>query len=303
MVMRLLTSGLVLIVLSGIALAQPDPTRPPDPVKAPAQQQLAKALQLLLREQRTIVKAMPDGVLVLRNGVLAKLDPKTLHPIGMLELFGPVADAPVNDKPTLEERMRRQLEQARRVLPAAIQLRDTEALIVIGEQFFRVDLAKMEMRVNASLVPAAMPLNFERVATLLLQPVLDAEDDTLYVVRGNRVAALRVTDGKVLADGPLPAQMMMKFNVAPPAENDVAGAAVETTIVGILATHADAAKGYWTIRDEQGNDYLLSGDMVAELTAKAKAGVRARLHGWLSQLNPTVGKGTLTVQTYQFLAE
>jgi hypothetical protein len=228
----------------------------------------------------------PDGIFVVRGGVLAKYDPKTLDARGVIELFGPLpeenkANAQVN------------LERMRRLMPGAMLCTAQELMIVIGEQFFRVDRVTLEAKVSVSLFQDQVLAPAERLIAVAAPPVLSLEGNTLYVTRGSLLLAVNWQDGRVRAAGTLPDP----FNGKLPAVGKKAAAPKvnkrvrapgdpqprELTVVGTLLRHVGEDGAFWTLKAEEGGEYLLSGATLEKLTAhKDIAGKRLRLTGLLT---------------------
>lgn len=301
----------LLIALLGVTLcawAQPDPNAPPPVDMRPEKQvqEWVKQIIPMLVAQPPMMTVAPDGIFVVRGGVLAKYDAKTLDAVGMVELFGPLpeenkANAQVN------------LDRLRRLLPGAMLVTNTDLMVVIGEQFFRVDRATLEEKVSVSLFQDQVLAPAERLIAVAAPPVLTLDGATLYVTRGSQLLAVTWQDGHVRAVGMLPDP----FNGKLPAVGKKAAAAKprkpvrnagnpqprEVTVIGTLLRHADGDGIFWTLKAEEGGEYLLSGEPLAKLTdRKDLAGKRLRVTGPLTPPGKDDwGKGELEIIRYEIL--
>jgi hypothetical protein len=208
---------LAIASLAGMALAQPDPNapQPPQPPQPPNPGQQAAATAWLWGEvlrESTRLSALPglllrtpEGLLVLRAGVLARVDPITLQPGATIELFGPLP-APEANAADPQARQKQFLEVAKRLWPAAWVPQGPDLLVVIGDQYLRVEVATLVIKVNVSLAVKA-ELVPDRIGTMGTPPTLLVAGTTLYLTRGTELLAINVADGKVLTRGTLPATM------------------------------------------------------------------------------------------------
>lgn len=169
------------------------------------------------RTPATIMEMAPQGLFVLRGGILAKLDAKTLKEVAVVELFGaaPVRPTtqPARNAPPTPEWTKYYAEMAKRNAAPALLAAEKNLLIVIGDQFFRIDAETGKVAAKASLTPAPVvpadpnqPQPQPQPATNAA-PLLEMNGTTLIVLNGMNVTAVNIEDGKILATGKLPEKM------------------------------------------------------------------------------------------------
>lgn len=311
---RSLFACAIVLALTAAAWAQPNPNEPqPAPRIKPNRQELM--LGLLNRfgpEQRPLTALTPQGFFVLRCGVLAKYDAVSLKPAGVIELFGPLA-APMN-KTTPEEQQQMLIERGKRVLPAAMTVRGTDLLVVIGEQYFRIDAVGCTTKARGSLTPAGAPDDMwapERLVKITNPPLLEVNGDVLLVLRDQQLVSVQVADGKVLGTAtlpavmfPTPAALMGRGKERPLLQNDAATRPapppVQIVVVGKVVHYV----GFWGLKDDEGAQYVLQGAEAERMLKTPQIeGMRVRITGLLSQATeePQRGKGNLQVATFQLL--
>ena len=104
-----------------------------------------------------------DAVYVLRNGELAKLDPKTLEPVKITHLFGPVVN--VADDATAEAKALASIDHAQRTLPVML-LQGKDLLIISGDAFFRVNADTLTISKQARFTNVADAVLAKRIGQL-----------------------------------------------------------------------------------------------------------------------------------------
>ena len=320
---RFLILACIALAVTVSSMAQPDPDHPQPEARVPANQRPAQAQQpqaqlfqramMLSNQQRTQMCLTPQGVFVLRSGVLAKLHPTTLEiQHDPVELFGPLPVRPAEENPAANLQLLN--ESIKRMLPAAMLAQGDDVLIVVGEQYFRVDAATLDVKVNTPLGNPFQPNQYEMMRLReASDPTLSVRDKTLYVAMVDKVVAVNIADGVVLARGQMPAKMQMPpmqqlmpllRNMNMPRDQQPAVEAKPITLIGTL-THHDDHGGFWAVKIPENNEeYVLSGDRLTELSHILNvAGRRIRVTGMLTppttvQLN---GKGVLEITQYQLL--
>jgi hypothetical protein len=315
--MRRLCS-LVLMIMTAAVFAQPVPEHPqPDVRDAAAVKRLAAVNQWVARTLLTehpVVVQSPTAVFIYRNGILAKYDARTLEPRGTIDLVGP-DDVPVRGRG--ENKVN--LQQFKRLLPAALLLRDTDLLFVAGETYARISLEPFKVLVKKPLVPAdeadADPARqlarvAERLASIGVEPVLSQRDGTLIAVRGITLTAINIADGRMLATATLPAEMRPVAEAVKARDAKKLPAANvpnPTALVGTVLKQNDNGDVYWTLKDDKGKVYILDGAGLKELmAAKEILGTRIRANGTLTdptEDDPEFSTGTLTITDYQPLGK
>lgn len=312
---------MVILLPAGLVFAQPDPERP-QPEVAPAipklQQIITQVMAQRMTEQRTQILQTAKALFVLRGGVLAKYDATTLDMQTMVELFGPMPALPAGENGGAADKQRWLLEQAKRLMPAAMLQTGNDLLLVISEQFFRVDTATLKLKVKATLAPDGdLAQNIaRRLLSTFAVPALELHDTTLYIAHGDQLLSVNINDGKILATGALPAQMQV--GILPGADplarllkraklgklDPAAAQAAPTTAVGTMVKHAGDGETFWTVKCDNGDEYVLTGDKLPELLATPKIdGARVRVTGGLTRNEdvPQFGQGNLEVENYQVL--
>ncbi len=291
-------------MLAGWAQPNPEAPLPDDPRQAMKLQELLKQIGPLILTQPPLMVTTPAEVFVARQGMLAKYDARTLEPLGVVELFGPLPAADHADHPLAR------LDWLRRSVPGAMLAEDEELLIVIGEHYFRVNRATLAVQARASLFQAQALAPAERLLAVLAPPVLALQEETLYVTRGNQLMAVNRRDGAVRAVGALPDLQPAKAPVAraargkaKPRGKNAGVPAREVVVIGTLLRHADNAGDCWALHADEGGEYPLSGDVLDRLLADPKAaGARMRISGLLTPPGPgDFGKGELEIVKYEIL--
>ncbi len=303
---RLLLFAILACALA--AFAQPDPDAPPPADLRPEKQvqEMMRQLVPMILAQPPLMMTVPNGVFVVRGGVLAKYDPRSLETEGLVELFGP-APAEGNKANPLAN-----MERLKRLMPGAMLVTEKELLIVIGEHFFRVDRGTLEVLVSVSLFKEQALAPAERLLAVAAPPVLALNGNTLYVTRGNHLLAVNWLDGKVRGMGVLPDPFGGKLPavgkaVAPKANKRgkpaVNPQAREVVVIGTLLHHADRGGDFWALKADEGGEYLLSGETLEKLLDEKQAlDKRLRITGLLTPPAPNdFGKGELAVVKYEIL--
>jgi len=320
----LVSAIIVIVVLSaGCAFAQPDPAHPqPDipPGMQKLQQLVTQMVTQRMAEQRTQVLYTPQGIFIERNGTLALLNAATLKEQKVIELFGALPEMPAGADVAPKARQQWLLQLAKRLLPTAMLASGNDLLILVGDQFFRVDIPTQEIKASVSLVPEKELVrnNGRLMFAMLAMPTLELHDKTLYITRGDQLFAVNIDDGTVLASGTMPVQMQMQAKLpgldqllhpdkAPAnpkrtGKNTLNDTAI--TIVGVMVKHADANGDFWTVKNNLDEEYVLKGEALPQLLATPKIeGARARLTGQLTHEDniPQFSAGSLVVEQYQVL--
>lgn len=141
--------------------------------------------------------ATPDGIFLLRYGALAKLDPHTLEPIKVTELFGAVTN--IDDTATAETKTIASLDRAQRQLPPVMLTQGKELLIISGDTFFRVNAETLAISRQSTLTQVDDNALVQRMNLLISygQPQVQMTKKGLYVTRGRECLLVNPVDGAV----------------------------------------------------------------------------------------------------------
>lgn len=203
---------LVTVFLAASAFAQPDPNAPAQPQRQPGGRgmpggMLGAGMNALASMSPAELAILPEGVFVLRGGVLAKFTADTLQPAGMLQLFDPLPARPAmpenptpQDQAALRDWMAANLA---RNAPAATLAQDGRLHLVIGSSYFRVKAATMEVDAKGGLEAQ----DGRRIRMQVSAPVLKLENNVLYVILGQELLTVEPDTGKVAARIALPLEM------------------------------------------------------------------------------------------------
>ena len=207
-------------VLVASALAQPDPAvqgNPPPPQPGAAQRGNNRMGMAGMQgmQQEALMEVTPQGVFVLRAGILAKFDPQTLTPQGTLELFAPVPAQPtMPQNPTAQDRQVMRdwmMAMMPRMAPAIMLLNGDMLLIVQGNNFFRVN--QQTLKLEAAQTALAKPDANNPRQMMMAKPELRLVDNTLYILMDDQLVSVNIGDGAVLSRGVLPKEMMAQMQM------------------------------------------------------------------------------------------
>lgn len=150
------------------------------------------------------------GLLSVRGGVLVKIDPVTLKPVGnAIELFGPLPKFPEGDWQTNREAFTAYYAEVnQRLLQPIMILKDHALLVVIGTNFFKVNLDEMTIALDVNFAGKDEG-NPGGVGTPA--PAYELHEKTLYLLRPLEIVALNIDDGK-FSRAPLPEPMIKILN-------------------------------------------------------------------------------------------
>ncbi|MHB9025963.1 MAG: hypothetical protein ACYC7E_17630 [Armatimonadota bacterium] len=210
-----------LLLLSG-ALAQPDPNNPqpdgknqPRPMQPNVVQYYQNIIWRTMEQQTTAMLLAPQGLFVLRSGSLARLHPQSLEPQQkIVELFPPLPPQPEGQNATPEAMTKWLGEWAKQIYPAVMLQEGNDLLILIGDQFIRLNADTLEPKFNVVAVSPKMQqmAPHVRAMELLKAPVLlrDPKSPLLYVTRQRFLIVLNVDTGQVVSEKPLPEGLFVK---------------------------------------------------------------------------------------------
>jgi hypothetical protein len=159
----------------------------------------------------------PDGVFLLKTGVLIKYETGSMKQSGLLQLFGAMPAPPtVQDPslPTAEERDARQawtMKNMERFAPATMLQEQGKLYILSGDNYFCVDAKTLTLVAKANLALEDEYTNV-RTPTRFVLPQLKVEAGVVYALFGQDLLTVEPASGKVLTRTALPPEMF-----APPA--------------------------------------------------------------------------------------
>ncbi|MHB9130214.1 MAG: hypothetical protein ACYDBB_03870 [Armatimonadota bacterium] len=300
--MRNLLVLLLISLTAACVLAQPDPNHPqPEPRNKPKAAQPPRLPAQKGANSAVTVEVTPFGLFVVSGGMLAKYDPVTVKPLGTLQLLEPLPDAAAANKNNKALRDWRQ-DLNRRLHPPVVLPQGEVLFIVTGDRFFRVNQQTLAIEMKAELFDGEAG---KEPALPLLAPFFGkVNGQTLYLLRGSEVFALDTTTGKVLGRSPLPKEMLLQDAARLPEAVAQPEKGRDIVVVGTLVNHAKLEKGCWSLKSDDGNEYVLTGDQANKLAVIPKAaGRRVRITG-LFFPGPNIyqiGIGVIQVTKYEIV--
>jgi len=202
------------VCLAAAVFAQPDPNAPFQPQQPPAGRRGGMMgggmmnMNALANQNPAEMLVLPQGLFILRSGVLAKFTAETLQPAGTLELFGALPAQPaLPQNPTQQDREAMRdwmMANVARYAPAATLAQDDRLYIVAGSTFFRVNPATLQIDAKADLGEANIP---PRMLMQAGAPQMKLENGVLYIIFGQELLAVKPDTGVVTGRAPLPAAM------------------------------------------------------------------------------------------------
>jgi hypothetical protein len=160
------------------------------------------------------------GLVILNAAVLGKFDAMTLEKQATLELFGPMPAVPDRNADNATVQAYRNEQNKRQDTPALLT-GENGLLVVIGDMFFRVDVADLTIKATGSFAPVPPPaavidgaVAVPAIPTIRqpnmqgVTPLLQLEGTTLFILRGTTLTALNTDDGKVISQLTLPQEMV-----------------------------------------------------------------------------------------------
>ena len=288
------------------------PNQPNQPLRPPQVQPIRNA----------VVEVTPAGLFIIANGVLARYS-ADLEQVATVTLIPPAPQMIDGQEPQFMIRMQR--EQVLRNVPCSVLAAGDALYVANGATLFRVNQQTLKVEKLPLEQAAARNDIFSYQA-----PAMKLQENILYLVRGTEVVTVDVKGLTVLGRADLPKDMLPQpmiirevqppqppnpgpppnpgnppmVGVGPFAQPDPgapapAAAGQQTTIVGVL-TRKDGAD-QWTLKDDEGGLYLLSGDVAQKIGVDAN-GKRARVSGLLDTRRPVgEAKGTLQAREVQVL--
>jgi hypothetical protein len=270
--------------------------------------------------QPTVMLKTEQGMMVLTNGVLAKYDSKTLEEKGTVALLPELGPQPT--RPAFMDQTTRQAYQdllAEWNATAALY-RETPAmadlgqyvLIVMGDQFYRVDSETMKIEVQSSVVDTDAQAADQTATTAVTggTPMLALNGTALYVLRGEEMSVIEIKEGKVLANATLPVEMTGPIGGTQPRQPNLGGGGrpgqttTETSMIGTIVNHVDIEGGIWTVKLDTGDEYVLGGTALENLLmTDGIEGKRVQVTGTAVTGTDAAqyGKGTFSVKSFQIV--
>ncbi len=213
--MRSISIALALL-LSVAVWAQPDPNEPQPNVKmggGPVGLLMRlgfNPLNLLAAVQQpsTEMVATPQGLYILRNGVLAKFDGHSTKPACQYDLYDQLPPVPADNATDADWQAYAQA-QSKRLSPAALVVKDANLFIAGKEFLWEIDANTLAMKIKIPLpqIPQPPQPQFMRPFTQEA-PSLEISGQTAYLLRGDALTVIDCGAAKVLFNGPLPDNMI-----------------------------------------------------------------------------------------------
>lgn len=290
-----------------------------------------------------VIEVTPVGVFLLSRGVLARFDAQLAQPTVSLSLFGPMPEQPqpMMDRTVF---LNWQQETNKRTLPGAMVVDGDALLIVSGDTFFRVNQRTLVIEAKQTLAPRNdldMRMNHTTPMLKLHETTLyllrGNEMIALQAKTGENI-------GRVLLPKDMQFQTMQQPQPGQPPQprqdpppNNPGGAnpppgpfgggermnqafdpknpfmnntrqtdpVAAQTIVGTLVQYKNLNNGIWTLKGDDGAEYVLEGDMLRKLLQTDNIGQqRVRVTGAVSQRRdqPDFSRGYLRIDTFEVLA-
>jgi len=309
----LLIALLAFVLLPSVLPAQPDPNggpgnQPMPPNRPPGQPVPLGPMGPMFNPRNAAVEITPNGLFLLAEGMLVRYSPD-LEQCVTLQLLPPLAAMPAEGKG--EEALKAQQKWFReRVLrgsPAAM-LPDGDMLyIVYANILYRVNQNTLKMEKTPLDAPQPGPGGDDRMPwNMGMAPLLKLQANTLYVIRQVDLLAVDLKAGTIKrADLPKELAPAMPMPMRQPPGGGAAEAA-RATIVGTLGSRKDGNRTAYTLKDDAGAVYVLTGDQLDQLAGAGNLDGRlARVSGTVETRRemPAGVKGILRVQTFQLLEE
>ena len=213
--------------------------------------------------------AAGDSLYILRQGVLVKCDAETLEEKGVIHLHGAVATLEANA--TAEEKISSYLQNAKRLLPGVLLLEDQGLTVIIGDDFFRVDVDTMTVSAKGQFYATPNAELKERLERLFVHgnPRVGQRGSRLYLVEDTRVYIAELSTGKV-TESVLPELLTRNFVlkaepgelIVEPRDGAVMGA------MGLLLKSEDGLG--WRLLDAATGELHLTGNQLTNFITPMK---------------------------------
>jgi len=306
---RYLPVALFICLLPSMLAAQPAPNGGPGNPPPPDQPGGIMPMgAMMINPRNAAVEVTPNGLFLLAEGVLARYSPD-LEQCVTLRLLGPLPPMPMGEGD--DARRAQQVWFRERILrssPAVMLPSGEQLYLVFANTFFSVNQITLKME-KIPLDPP-LPIGDDRVLrNAALAPLLKLQGDTLYIIRQADLLAVDLKAGTILKRAGLPHEMAPPMpqpmppgpQQKPPFQDEAARA---ITVVGALSARQDGNHAVYTLKDDNGAIYSLTGDHLDGLVGAGKVdGRRARISGTLETRPemPAGVKGLLHVETFQLL--
>ena len=216
--------------------------------------------------------AADDSLYVLRFGVLAKFDAKTLALQKTLSLYGDPAVLADIDTATVADKVAVNIDHAKRFLHAQLFQNGHFLNILLGDDFFRVDTADLSVKNKGQVVKTAADDLRDRIDALALHGDTPATAlaDTLYLVNGKSLLKVDCVSGMVTAKD-LPELTARDLNFAADKIADAMAGLKEgdpLMLQGLLLKKTGAGGDTWSVCDATYGELTLTGDKLQDLLGK-----------------------------------
>ncbi len=307
-----ITIVICMLALLGIAaLAAPvtaiGANNPPavDPIAAPVQ---PKVITVQPNNRKgAVLEITKQGIFVINNAQVVKYEKATLKELGKLDLLPPLPATPPKLAADRTAFMKYLSDQRLRPTSAQVVSFDKEMLVLYLGQYYRIDTEKMEIMAQAVVIPQPAGIAFTLPTATII-----ANEKTVLILTDNEVVSLDRETGKEIVRNKLPdgvaivrpAPVVINPNPGGGGYNPPVPAATIVTKVGTVINKADVEGGIWTIKDDAGDEYILTGTKLEKLLGEDNIdGKKIRVTGPLTPPGGAhnYGKGSIEFTDYQIL--
>jgi len=276
-----------------------------DPIAAPV---LPKVITVQPNNrQGAVLEITKLGLFVIGNAQVVKYEITTLKELGKVALLPPLPATPPNFAADRTAFIKYYTDRNLRQTSAQVISFDKEMLLLYVGQYYRIDTEKMEIKAQTVVIPqpagilttmptATMIANEKMVLILTDTEVISLDRDT-----GKELLRNKLPDGVAIVR---PAPRVFNPPIPGGGYNPPVPAPTTVTKVGTVVNHADVEGGIWTIKDDAGDEYILTGIKLEKLLGEDGIdGKKIRVTGTLSPPGGAhnYGKGSIEFTDYQIL--
>ncbi|MEI7833116.1 MAG: hypothetical protein WCJ56_07970 [bacterium] len=268
--------------------------------------------------QGAVLEITKFGLFVISNAQAVKYDKTTLKELGRVELLPPLPATPPNLAADRTAYIKYRNDRNLRQTSAQVISFDKEMLILFAGQYYRVDTEKMEIKAQTVVIPQPVAggiVNFTLKGNNAPIATMIAADKTVLIMTDNEIISLDRETGKELLRNKLPDGVAIVrpapvvFNPPIPGGGGYVPPVPAKTIVtkvGTVKNRADIEGGIWTVKDDAGDEYSLTGTKLEKLLGEDGIdGKKIRVTGTLTPPGGAhnYGKGSIEFTEYQIIPE